>query len=548
MINCQLPDASSLSRTNELLKQVEAVCQKQKGVMSVLGLGGYSLMNSAYNTNAASVVVVLKPWEERPPAEHAFKLIKNIQKEVSSFPEAQIAVFNPPAIQGLGNAGGFTFELQDRAGGDIQTLAKTAQGFIGELRKRKELQGVYTLFSANVPMVKLWVDRDKVKVLGIPLTDVFNALQANLGGLYVNQFNKFGRTWQVFIEAEAQYRRTKEDIGSLYVRSKDGSMVPIRTLAAPTIFTGADTITRFNLYRCVEINGNAAPGFSSGQAITLVEKMAKGLPSNYQISWTGMAYQEKNAGNQAVIFGLALLFVFLFLAAQYESWAVPFAVLFGIPVGVVGAYTATAIVKMDNNIYVQIGLVMLIGLAAKNAILIVEFAKEKYEKENYSLVDAAVEGARLRLRPILMTSFAFILGVVPLVIATGAGAISRRALGTAVFGGMLAASAVGIFFIPCLYVFVQGIANFLGGGRKKKPETPKSDEDKDSLTKHAIQETSDKLEVVAETLNSGRVDLSEAESKPDKKSKAVKKAEEPAEPPKPEEPVKPEEPPAPEES
>ncbi|GMU54678.1 MAG: multidrug efflux RND transporter permease subunit [Candidatus Xenobia bacterium] len=469
MIDAQLPEASSLSRTNEVLKHMEEACKKQPGVKSVLGLGGYSLMMSTYNTNSCSIVVVLEPWEERTPEEHAFKTIERLQAEFSKYPEARIAVFNPPPIPGLGNAGGFTFELQDRSGGDILAQADTAKQFIFQLNQQKQLKGVFTLFSTNVPMVKLWVDRDKVKVLGIPLSDVFAGLQANLGGYYVNQFNKFGRTWQVYIQAEADYRRTKEDIGSLYVRAKDGSMVPLKTLTAPKVLTGADTITRFNLYRAVEVNGNSAPGYSSGQAIATVEKMAKSLPSNYSVAWTTMAYQEKAAqGSQGVIFLLALLFVFLFLSAQYESWAVPFAVLFGIPVGVMGAYIATAVIKMDNNLYVQIGLVMLIGLAAKNAILIVEFAKEKYEKEGFTLVEAAVEGGKLRLRPILMTSFAFILGVVPLVVAEGAGAVSRRALGTAVFGGMLAASTLGVFFIPSLYVLVQGIANLLGG----KPKPP----------------------------------------------------------------------------
>ncbi len=470
-ISVTLPDAASMSRTDAVLKKIEKTLMETEGVQAVITLGGYGILSGTNNSNYGSLVATLKPWDKRPPDQVAFVLIRKLQKQLAEMPEARIMVVNPPPIPGLGTSGGFTFELQDRGGHTINDLAQVGFSFIEATKKNSDLAGVYTFFSPRVPRIQLYVDRDKVKILGIPLNDVFQVLQANLGGLFVNQFNKFGRTWRVYIQAEAGYRRTPNNIGDLYVRAADGSMIPLRTLTAVQTVTSVDTILRYNLYRCMEINGGPSLGKSTGQALAAMEKTAStNLPAGYGYEWTGTAYQEKlSSGAQGMIFALAILFVFLFLAAQYESWAVPFAVLLGIPVGVCGAYIGTAVIKMDNNVYVQIGLVMLIGLAAKNAILIVEFAKEKYEKENYKLFDAAVEGAKLRFRPIMMTSFAFILGVVPLVLASGAASISRKALGTAVFGGMVASSSLGIFFVPMLYVLVSTIAGVFGGKKKEAP-------------------------------------------------------------------------------
>jgi HAE1 family hydrophobic/amphiphilic exporter-1/multidrug efflux pump len=321
-----------------------------------------------------------------------------------------------------------------------------------------------------VPQLAVDLDRDKIKTLGIPLDSVFGALQTYLGGLYVNDLTLFGRSFQVKVQAEPQYRMNPEDIYSIYVRSADGSMVPFSTFSKVESATGADLLPHFNVYRTAEITASAAPGFSSGQAIATMEELAKEMiPDGYGYEWTGTALQEKQAsGQQSVILGLALLFVFLVLAAQYESWAVPFAVLFGLPIGVFGAFLGAYLRGLTNDVYVQIGLVMLIGLAAKNAILIVEFAKVRREK-GMDIVEAALEGAKLRLRPIVMTSLAFILGVVPLVISSGAGAASRQSLGTAVCFGMTAATVIGVFFIPWLYVVVQRLAEKISGPPKAEP-------------------------------------------------------------------------------
>jgi HAE1 family hydrophobic/amphiphilic exporter-1/multidrug efflux pump len=336
------------------------------------------------------------------------------------------------------------------------------------MAKRSEITGIYSGYSTSVPQVKLDIDRDKARTLNVPVNDVFRGLQIYLGGLQVNDFNLFGRTYKVMLQAEQDFRKSPENINDIYVRSKDNAMVPMSTVGTVSMITGPDILQRYNMFRTAEINGGNGPGISTGQALDVMDELAvKELPSGFGYEWTGLSFQEKQAGGtQGPIFGMAMVFVFLVLAAQYESWAVPFSVLLGLPVCVFGAFLGVTLVGLENNVYVQIGIVALMGLAAKNAILIVEFAKENHERQGLSLAAAAIGGARLRFRPIMMTAFAFILGVVPLVTASGAGAAARISIGIAVFAGMLTASTVGLFFIPMLYVVIQSAAYFVGGNRK----------------------------------------------------------------------------------
>jgi HAE1 family hydrophobic/amphiphilic exporter-1/multidrug efflux pump len=375
-----------------------------------------------------------------------------------------------PPIPGVGSAGGFQFELQDRKGSTPEELNRVANEFLAAAGSRPELAGAYCGFSMGVPMVDLQVDRDKVNSLNVPLKSVFDNLQMYLGGLQVGDFNLYGRTYKVVVQAEPEFRLAPSNIGNIYVRSAQQEMIPLSTVLRVGRKTGAGMIQRYNLYRTAEISGAAAPGVSSGQALDVMEQLAKEkLPQGFGFEWTGLSYQERTAGGtQVMIFGLALAFVFLVLAALYESWTIPFGVLLGLPLGVFGAFLGTFLRGLINDVYVQIGLVMLLGLAAKNAILIVEFARMKRQQEKMSIADAALAGARLRFRPILMTSFAFILGVVPLMVASGAGSAARHSLGTAVFSGMLAATLLGVLFVPALYVAVESAAERMRGVR---PET-----------------------------------------------------------------------------
>ena len=480
-----LPDGASLDRTDALSQRSEEFIMKLPGVKRVMTMGGLNILNNTFNSNTYTIVVSLEPWDERKSKEKSIKTIMMAcKKELDSYPEATAMVVLPPPIPGLGSAGGVQFELQDRSSHTPEELDKVTQDFITQLRKRPELMMVYTGYRTSLPQLNLDLDRDKTSNMGISISSVFRSLQVFLGGYPINDFNLYDRTYKVMIQAEADFRGNAKSISRIYVRTSSGDMVPLSTLATVKETSGPSLIQRYNMYRNSEIIGVGKTEYSSGQIMKAVEDTAaKYLPPGYGYEWSGTSYQEKMAGSaQSLIFVLALVFVFLFLAAQYESWAVPFSVIFGLPIGILGAFYALWLLGVDNNVYAQIGLVMLLGLAAKNAILIVEFAKERYEKQGMSLFEATVEGSRLRLRPILMTSFAFILGVLPLVIASGAGAGSRHSLGTAVFGGMIFATSLGVFFIPLLYLVVQSIAEFLGGKKKDKKAAEVTKQQTDSTT------------------------------------------------------------------
>lgn len=472
-----LPDGASQSRTDKVLRKVEDILQKTPGVQDVITIGGLNLLSGARSSSAGVCIVSLKDWKERKdPSMQTPQLVPAIFAKVSQIPEAMVIPTSPPPIQGLGNAGGVQFELQDLRGGTPQDLQEVTDKFVGAASQHPQLARVFTFYSTRVPQTFVELDRDKIKTLGIPLDGVFSSLQAYLGGIYVNDLTLFGRSYQVKVQAEPEYRMKPEDIYGIYTRNAEGGMVPFSTFSKVESITGADLLPHYNVYRASEISATGRPGVSSGQVIEAMESLAReNLPEGFGYEWTGTALQEKEAGGQqGIIFSLALLFVFLVLAAQYESWAVPFAVIFGLPIGIFGAFAAAWLRGLTNDVYVQIGLVMLLGLAAKNAILIVEFARTRRE-HGMSIQEAALEGAKLRLRPIIMTSLAFILGVVPLVLSSGAGAASRQSLGTAVCFGMTAATVIGVFFIPWLYVIVQGLAEKISGGPKTElPEEPKS--------------------------------------------------------------------------
>ncbi len=457
VIGVQLPDGASLQRTLVVYHQIDDILAKEEGIRTYNGVAGFSFFTRTAASYTGTGFVSFKPWEERKGDDmSATAIIGRLNKAFSRIPEARIIAVAPPAIPGISATGGFSLMLQDKSGGSYDFLAQNVQKFVAEARKRPELANVRPNFSPAVPQLFAEVDKDKALSEGVAVTEIYNALQTFLGGAYVNDFTRFGRQWRVFLQAEPEFRTGPEDIGQFYVRNNRGEMVPLSSFVKVRRTSGPEYTVRFNLYRAVEILGSQAPGYSSGQALDALEDVAaKTLPPEMGYSWNALSYQEKvSSGGSARVLGLSLVFVFLILAALYESWSLPFSVLLSTPVAVLGAYLGLLSRHFDNNIYAQIGLVMLVGLTAKNAILIVEFAKDRLE-QGRSVVDAALEAARIRLRPILMTSFAFIFGCIPLWIAKGAGAAARQMLGTAVVSGMLAATLLGVFLVPALFVMVE---------------------------------------------------------------------------------------------
>jgi HAE1 family hydrophobic/amphiphilic exporter-1 len=456
-VNVELPDGSSMERVEAVLDRINLALSNTPGVENYITIGGYSFLNGVQGSNFGAVIATLDNWSDRSKEEHVEVLMANMQRYLFTIQEGISFAFGPPPINGLGNATGFSMELQDRGGVGLQQLQVFALDMVAAGNQSPVVDRLNQNFTANVPQLFVDVDRNRVKTYGVPLQSVFNTLSANLGSAYVNDFNLFGRTWKVQVQADEQFRSRVSDIDRLEVRNANGDMIPLGTLAQVRDTVGPNVITRFNMFPTASITGVPAAGQSSGQAVAEMQRLAgEYLPQQMGYQWSGVTYQQIAAGNLApIIFSLAIIFVFLFMAAQYESWMIPLAVLMGVPMAILGALLGTGLRRLDNNIYTQIGLVLLIGLAAKTAILIVEFAKQQRE-EGKGVIEAAETAALLRFRPILMTAFSFILGVIPLAIASGAGAASRVSLGTAVLFGMLIATVSGVFLIPVFYVIIQG--------------------------------------------------------------------------------------------
>ncbi len=462
-VNVQLPFAASMDRTVAVCKQVEDLVLSTPGVESCTTVAGFTLLSFTRNTYSATFWVSLKDWDKRTKPEESYAAIKaNLARKLSGVSAAMAFAFPPPAIAGVGTAGGFTMVLEDRSGKDIPFLAGNVAKFMEAVRKRPEIASISTTFLPSVPQLYVDVDRDRVLKQGVELAEVYKTLQTFMGGYFVNYFNRFGRQWQVYVEAEGEYRTRAENLGLFYVRNHTGESIPMSALTTTKPISGPEFTMRYNLYRSAQLNGTAAPGYSSVQATKALEEVfAQTMPPEMGFDYIGMSFQEQKAAqgiSPAAIFALSFLFVFLILAALYESWSLPFSVLLATPIAVFGAFAALMSRQMVNNVFAQIGLVMLIGLAAKNAILIVEFARLEYEKGK-PLIEATLAGARLRLRPILMTSFAFIFGSMPLWFASGAGAVSRRILGTVVVGGMLAATCVAVCLIPVTFYVVENLTS-----------------------------------------------------------------------------------------
>ncbi len=476
LVNALLPDAASLERTDAVMRRVEEVLEAHEAVEGFNTISGYSLVTGAYASNMGFFFVQLKPWEERhAPELVSFEVVNALNRAFAqAIPEAGVIAFGPPAIPGLGTGAGFTMQLQDRSGGSPEYLAQQTQRFIEAARQRPEIGRIGSLYRASVPQIYADIDRSKVLRSGVPLTDVNTTLGALLGSSYVNDFNRFGRVYKVYIQAEPEYRRDAKQLGLFFVRNQQGGMVPLDSLVSTSATTGPEFTNRFNLFRSAELTGVPAAGYSSAQALDALEATAREvLPQDVSFDWADMSYQERRAPGVAVVFALAIFLVFLILAAQYESWALPWSVLLGTPFAVFGAYLGLYLARVFlgesyvDNVFAQIGVILLIGLAAKNAILIVEFAKVEHDK-GMNAYDAAMLAAKLRFRPILMTAFAFILGVVPLLTASGAGADARKVMGMAVFAGMLIATILGVLLVPMLFVAVEKVV----GGRKKHAPVP----------------------------------------------------------------------------
>ena len=465
----QLPPGASLPRTLEVSEMVRKRMADEPAVANVLQIEGFNFLTGTQQSNAAFFIAILKPWHERDPrTENAREVILRALPKLTSIPEARVFPVPPPPIQGLGGVGGWQLQLEDASGGSWSDFSRVARDFIADASKRPELSGINSPFNDTVPVVRLEIDRTRAELLGVSMTDIFAALGQSLGQVFVNNFNLFGQVYNVMIQADADARLTVGDIQAIHVRNRQGEMVPMSALASLSLGVATDNATHYNMFNTIQVNGNAAAGYSSGDAIrAIAEVAAESLPEGYTYEWTGTTYQEIESGGYAgLIFGLALVMVFLLLAAQYESWALPFNVLLAVAFAVLGALVALHLTGRSLDTYAQIGLVMLVGLAAKNAIMITEFAAERYYGGE-SVLDAAVNASKLRLRPILMTSFAFILGILPLVVADGAGAQSRRSIGTVVLGGMLGAVVVDQIVVPTLFVMIMGLREKLFGRPKQ---------------------------------------------------------------------------------
>ncbi len=465
LVNIQLPNAAALNRTEGVAAQVAKILLGIPGVQTVASIGGFSILGGSASSNVASMFVTLKPWNQRTTAsEQVSGIIAQAQTQFAELPTASVTGFNPPAIPGLGQTGGFQLELEQRSGStNIPALAQIANQLVTKTGSIPALAGSFTTFRADVPQIELAVDRPKAITMGVSLSDLFTAIDTFLGGVYVNQFNEFGQVYDVMMQAQPQYRGDVSDISEYYVSGTQNgttSMIPLSTLTTATMTTGPDVVNLYDTYPTVEIEGTQSPGVSSGQAMGAMSKLAAALPKGYGYQWTGLSYQEQQTQGQfAEILAVAILFVFLVLSALYESWTVPMAVILIIPLGIIGSLTAIWLHRLDNDIYAQIGFIMIVGLAAKNAILIVEFARMRLQSGG-TIEEAALEGARVRLRPILMTSCAFIFGVLPLVLASGAGSAARHSLGTSVFGGMISATILGILFVPVYFVAIEKLGEW----------------------------------------------------------------------------------------